>query len=137
MKRGWVSSSSSLLITGLNRSTWPTCRMRPASCARSTSFRASPVVSVIGFSTSRCLPAFRSCSAIGKCVGVGVAMVAASMASANSSSDGHGPRPMFFGDLARRVRVGIEDGGEFAVRQFRQDARVIFSDVAEAGDADA
>ncbi len=72
-----------------------------------------------------------------KCVGVGVAMVAASMDSANSSSDGHRARAALRGDLARRLRVGVEYGGQFAIRQLREDARVVFPDVAEAGDADA
>jgi hypothetical protein len=44
---------------------------------------------------------------------------------------------MLFGDLARGIGVGVEDGGEFAVGQLGQDAGVVFSDMAEAGYADA
>src|SRR6266498_1360624 len=42
--------------TGLNRSTWPTCKTRPLCVANSANSVACAVLSVIGFSTSTCLP---------------------------------------------------------------------------------
>ena len=70
-------------------------------------------------------------------MGVGVAMVAASTSAANSSSEPAARGAIGFGNTLRRGRIGIVNGREFALRQFGEDARVVFPDVAEAGDANA
>ena len=49
----------------------------------------------------------------------------------------HRARAALRGNVARGLRVRVEHGRQLAIRQLRQDARVVFPDVAEAGDADA
>src|ERR1035441_7153708 len=87
MNFGSVATVWRNVKTGLNRSTWPTCRTRFFFCASSHNSAACSELSVIGFSTRTCLPCASNCLAMSKCVVVGVTMFSASLAAAASAME--------------------------------------------------
>ena len=137
MNRGWVRCFSSAPKTGLKRSTWPTWRMRPLRAASSASSVACAVLSVIGFSTSTCLPLERErvgnlvVRIGGRCHGSGV----------NHSDEiierfGRGC-PEFARNRAAPERLQIVHRGELSRRNFRVKSCMIASDMPNTNNANA
>ena len=112
MKRGSVATVSRYLKTGLNRSTWPTCRTQFFCCASWTSSAACAALSVIGFSTSTCLPCWSSVLASSKCVVVGVTMFTASLAAAASASGAERADAVFLGESLRGLGNRVVNPGK-------------------------
>ena len=87
MNSGSVTNLGRSRHTGLNRSMWPTARMRLASSAADTISSASRMVGANGFSTRTFHPRARAWTATARWVSVGVATTAASTWTATSSID--------------------------------------------------
>ena len=84
MNSGWVSSGCMASTAGLNRSRWPTWRMRPRSRARAMRSSASARVVVMGFSTSTSRLASRQVRATSWCSTVGTTTLTASTRGSSS-----------------------------------------------------